>query len=280
MKKKTLKKLGIGNNQKVFIVAEAGINHNGSLDLALKMVNEAKKAGADAIKFQTYITEKRVTKDNPVFSILKKCELPNGDQKKIKQYADKTGIFFFSTPFDEESVDFLKNIDVPIIKIASFDIVNKKLLNAAAVTGIPIIVSRGMANSKEIDEAVEIFNKNNADYAILHCVSAYPAPKEVVNLRIIKSLIEKYSCPIGYSDHTLDLDASIYAVAVGATIIEKHFTLNRKMEGPDHKMSVDPQDLTALCRKIRELEVMLGSEEMRQLPEEESTKIFRRPTEI
>ncbi len=280
MEKKTLKEMNIGNNQKIFITAEAGINHNGSLDLALKMVDEVKKAGADAIKFQTYVTEKRVTKDNSVFSILKKCELSNEDQKKIKQYADKTGIIFFSTPFDEESVNFLKNIDVSLIKIASFDIVNKKLLNAVAGTGIPIIISRGMANPKEIDEAVEIFDKNNADYAILHCVSAYPAPKEVVNLRIIKSLIEKYSCPVGYSDHTLDLDASIYAVAVGATIIEKHFTLNKEMEGPDHKMSVNPQGLATLCQKIRELEIMLGNKEIRQLPEEKSARIFRRPTEI
>lgn len=280
MDKFTLEKLNIGNRNRTFIIAEAGINHNGNLSFALKMVEEAKKNGADAIKFQTYATEKRVKKDNPVYSILKECELSQNEQLKIKEYADEIGIIFFSTPFDEESVDFLKNLKVPLIKIASFDIVNKKLLNRAASSGIPLIVSRGMANQKEIDEAIKIFNDHGADYAILHCVSAYPTPKEAVNLKVIHSLKNLYSCPIGFSDHTLDLDASIYAVAAGASIIEKHFTLDRNMDGPDHKMSVNPTELKEMCRKIRELEIMMGSGEIRSLPEEDGARIFRRPTEL
>jgi len=275
-----LAQLHIGPGNKTFIIAEAGINHNGDMTLALRMVAEAKKAGADAIKFQTYETDKRVARDNPVYDILKKCELSQEQQKRIKEYADKVGILFFSTPFDEESVRFLRELNVPLMKIASFDIVNKKLLDAVSKTQIPVIASRGMANQEEIDEAVKIFKDYGVDFAILHCVSAYPTPKEAVNMRMMHTLQAVHSCPVGFSDHTLDLDASIYAVAAGAHIIEKHFTLDRNIAGPDQKMSVDPQDLLALCKKIREVEMILGSGEIRQLPEEEGAKIFRRPTEI
>lgn len=274
-----LKDLKIGLGQKTFIIAEAGINHNGDLNLAFKMVKEAKRAGADAIKFQTYVTEKRVAKNSPVFGVLKKCELSQAQQKKIKDYADRTGILFFSTPFDEASVDFLKNLKVKLIKIASFDIVNERLLKAAVATKIPLIISRGMATAAEIDRAVRICRSKGVDYALLHCVSAYPAPKESVNLRAIKSL-QKYNCPVGYSDHTLDLDASIYAVAAGACIIEKHFTLDRNMEGPDHKISTNPKELATLCQKIRELEIMLGSGKIISLPAEKGTRVYRRPSKL
>lgn len=277
---KTLKELNIGTGNRTFIIAEAGINHNGSKELALKMVDEVKSAGADAIKFQTYITEKRAPKNSPVFSILKKCELSNGDQEEIKKYAEEKGLLFFSTPFDEDSVAFLKSINVPLFKVASFDIVNKKLLDAIAKTGIPSIVSRGMGNKIEIDEAIKIFKENNAEYAILHCISAYPAPKEAVNLNAINSLKNFYNCIVGYSDHTLDIDASLYAVAAGVKIIEKHFTLDRKMEGPDHLMSVDPASLKKMCEKIRELEVMLGEGEIKMSPAEKDIMIYRRPTEL
>jgi len=277
---KTLRDLNIGTGSKTFIIAEAGINHNGSKDLALKMVDEVKAAGADAIKFQTYVTEKRAPADSPVFKILKKCELSTDDQREIKEYANKQGLMFFSTPFDEESVNFLKSIGVPLIKVASFDIVNKKLLAEVAKTGIPVIFSRGMANKNEIDEAIKILSANNVDFAILHCVSAYPAPIESVNLRIINSLKKAYDCVIGYSDHTLDIDASLYAVAMGAKIIEKHFTLDRKMEGPDHVMSVDPESLKKMCEKIRQLETMLGESEIVMSPAEKDIIIYRRPTEL
>lgn len=276
---KKLENLKIGQDKKTFIIAEAGINHNGSLDLAIKMVKEAKKAGASAIKFQTYVTEKRVAKDSQIFEILKKCELAREKQKKIKDYADKIGIIFFSTPFDEESLDFLVRLKVKLIKISSFDIVNEKLIDKASSYKIPLIISRGMANSKEINEAIKICKKNEAEYALLHCVSAYPAPKEDVNLKAIKSL-QAYNCPIGYSDHTLDIDASVYAVAVGACIIEKHFTLDRKMVGPDHKLSTNPEELAVLCKKIRELEIMLGRGKIISLPVEAQTRVYRRPSKL
>lgn len=262
--------------QKTFVIAEGGINHNGDLDTALRMVDAAKAAGASAIKFQTYVTEKRVPADSPIYAILKQCELSHDQQKKIKEHADKTGIVFFSTPFDAESVRFLAGMKVQLMKIASFDIVNRKLLEAVAATEIPSIISRGMADTKEIDAALAIFKGHGTEYALLHCVSAYPAPKEAVNLAAIRTLIGKYDCPVGYSDHTLDLDASVYAVAMGARIIEKHFTLDRQQEGPDHKMSADPAALKQLCEKIREVEAMLGSGEIKSLPVEEGTRIYRR----
>jgi N,N'-diacetyllegionaminate synthase len=275
---KVTKKIRIGHDSRTFIIAEAGINHNGDLDAAFRLVKEAKLAGADAIKFQTYDTDKRVAKSNPVYEILKKCELTQDQQARIKNYAEDLDIVFFSTPFDEDSINFLQSINIPMLKIASFDIVNKKLILAAAATGLPLIISRGMASQGEIDEAVEICKAHSVEFSLLHCVSAYPAPKESVNLRIINTLQKKYSCPIGYSDHTLDIDASVYAVAAGACIIEKHFTLDKNMDGPDQKMSVDPIELKLLVSKIRELEIMLGEGEIKPLEVEDGAKIFRRPT--
>jgi sialic acid synthase SpsE len=163
------------------------------------------------------------------------------------------------------------------MKIASFDIVNGKLISKAVSSRIPLIISRGMATAKEIDRAIETCKDNGTEYAILHCVSAYPAPKESVNLKAIKFL-QNYNCPIGYSDHTLDLDASIYAVAGGACIIEKHFTLDRNMNGPDHKISTDPKGLAALCQKIKELETMLGNGKIVSLPVEKEIRVYRRPS--
>ena len=276
--KNTFSQLNIGRDQKTFIIAEAGINHNGDLETALRLVEAAKTAGASAIKFQTYVTEKRVTPDNPVFGVLKKCELAGGQQRKIKEHADRLGITFFSTPFDLESAEFLRKLGVPLMKIASFDIVNKQLLAAVAAAGIPTIISRGMADAAEIDTAAAIFEKHGTEYALLHCISAYPTPKTAANLNVIPALLEKYSCPIGFSDHTLDIDASIYAAAMGARIIEKHFTLDRSQDGPDHKLSADPESLATLCVKISELETMLGSADLQAVPEEEGAKIFRRPT--
>ena len=274
---KTFKDVSIGQG-KTFIIAEAGINHNGKLELALKLVDAAKESGANAIKFQTYKTEQRVAADSPIFSLLKQCELSDDQQRKIKEHADKVGILFFSTPFDTESLDFLQTLEVPLMKIASFDIVNTKLLEAVAKTQIPTIISRGMADTKEIDAAVAIFKNHQAPFALLHCISAYPTPKEDTNLLAIQSLKAAYDCPVGYSDHTLDLDASVYAVAVGARIIEKHFTLARDMEGPDHKMSVDPASLKVLSQRIRELEQMLGKGELESMPAEEGTRVYRRPS--
>ncbi len=276
MKKKTFAQIGIGRDKPTFIIAEAGINHNGDLKTAFRLVDAAKKAGASAIKFQTYITEKRVPKGSPIYSILKQCELTWEDTRKLKQYADKKGIMFFSTPFDQESVAFLAALGVPLLKVASFDIVNLSLLRAMIKTKIPMIISRGMASAAEVDTAARMCKKGGVEFALLHCVSAYPAPKKAVNLRAITTLAERFDVPVGFSDHTLDIDACVYAVVRGATVLEKHFTLDRKMKGPDHQLSADPKMLATLVSRVREAEDMLGSGTLVSLPAEADIRQYRR----
>src|SRR3989344_5276725 len=280
MKRKTLAQLGIGRDRRTFIIAEAGINHNGDMQIARRLIDEAKKAGASAVKFQTYITDKRVKKDNPVYGILRKCELSIDDQNILKKYADQKGIIFFSTPFDEESVDGLVRMGVSLLKIASFDVVNHKLLKKAAAARLPIIMSRGMATKKELDAAVKILKKGGADFAIMHCISSYPKPKDEVNLRAIQTLLASYQVPIGFSDHTLDIDAAVYAVALGARVIEKHFTLDRKMDGPDHALSANPQEFARMVGKIREVETMLGNGAIVMSKVERGARVFRRPSKV
>lgn len=268
------RKVGYGNP--CFIIAEAGINHGGDIETAKKMIEVAAKSGADAIKFQTYITEKRVDTKTPLFNILKKCELKEDDWKELFKIAKKNNITFFSTPFDKESVDLLMELPVELFKIASFYLVNLSLLDHIASKGIPIIASRGMANKKEISNAIEIFEKYKVEYAILHCVSAYPTKDEDANLDVIKSLKNEFNCTVGYSDHTIGIDIPLYSVAVGAHILEKHFTLDKNSEGPDHKLSVDPTELKELVSKIRRLEKILGSDEIKLLEAEKGTMQYRK----
>ncbi|MFX1392108.1 MAG: N-acetylneuraminate synthase family protein [Promethearchaeota archaeon] len=253
----------IGDYEPTFIVAEIGINHNGDIENAKELILSAKKAGADAVKFQTYITEKRILEKNPIYKILKKCELSEENTKELLNFAESNAIIFFSTPFDKESVDLLKDINIPLLKIASFDLLNKKLLRSVAKTGIPIIISRGASNIEEIDQALEIFENHNSKYAILHCISSYPTKEEDVNLNIIKSLKNRYNCPIGYSDHTLGIETAYLSVVAGACIVEKHFTLDNEQEGPDHKLSANPEMFKELVNKIRRIEVILGSDEIK-----------------
>ena len=255
MKKNLLAKLGIGRDKPTFIIAEAGICHNGDMGIAMRMIDAAKKAGANAIKFQTYVTEKRVKAGSPIFDILKKCELSPENTKELKTYADSVGIIFFSTPFDVDSVFLLKKLGVQLMKIASFDLVNKQLLKALAIC-----------------------KKAGVKFALLHCVSAYPTPKDGANLRAVHTLLEAYECPIGYSDHTLDITACLHAVAAGATVLEKHFTLDKNMEGPDHKLSADPRELASLVAGVRDVEKMLGTGKIESLDVEKGTRMYRRPS--
>lgn len=270
----------IGENRPTFIIAEAGINHGGKVDVARELIIAASKCGADAVKFQTYKTEKRVSHDSPIFDLLKNCELSRADHQELIKVAKEHNIIFFSTPFDEESIMLLIDLGVPAIKIASFDIVNFKLLKNAAGVGVPLIASTGMANKEEVDKAVELFEKNSVEYCLLHCISAYPANEEDANLNVIKTIKGKYNCPIGYSDHTLGIKVPVLAVAVGATIIEKHFTLDKNLEGPDHKMSADPSDLTEMIVRVRNIEKILGSNEIKLFEAEKGTMPYRRITKV
>jgi len=277
MKKIAIGDKSIGQDQPAFIIAEVGINHNGSMKQAKKLVDEASKSGASSVKFQTYITEKRVQKDAPIFDILKQCEIGFKDQEELFNYANEIGLVAFSTPFDEESVDFLSEIDVPLFKVASFDIVNKPLLEKISETNTPVIVSRGMASESELDIAYRIFDDQNVPLAILHCISAYPIQNlDSINLSTMSYLRDRYECLVGFSDHTIGPAASICAVTMGAKVIEKHFTLDKNDDGPDHIMSADPHEMEAMISGIRNVETMIGNPVKRSISEEQDILQYRR----
>ncbi len=261
-------------SNKVFIIAEAGVNHNGDKALAYKLIDVAKESGADAVKFQTFKTEKVVSKNTKManyqkknvgkedsqMGMIKKLELSFDDFEDIKKYCDKKDIIFLSSPFDEDSVDFLNKL-VPYYKIPSGEIVNFPYLKRISEKNKPIIMSTGMANLSDIEKALDtIFLVNqNAEIYLLHCTTNYPTPYEEVNLKAMITLKEAFKLPVGYSDHTLGIEVPIAAVAMGAQIIEKHFTLDRNLPGPDHKASLEPNELKAMVNAIRNIEKALGN---------------------
>lgn len=263
----------VGQGHPCFIIAEAGVNHNGSMELAKKMVDAAKSAGADAVKFQTFVSENLVsesaekadyqTANDPrhktQLEMLKSLELSPDQFREIKNYCDSIGIMFLSTPFDMQSVDVLERLEVPAYKIPSGEITNLQLLEYIAKKGKPIILSTGMANMKEIKKAFEIiYATGNKQVAVLQCTTSYPAPPETLNLRVIQTLIKKFNVPVGFSDHSEGILAPIAAVALGACVIEKHFTLDKTLSGPDHNASLEPKELQAMVDAIRRTEKMLG----------------------
>lgn len=259
---------------KVFIIAEAGVNHNGSLEIAKKMVDCAVDAGVDAIKFQTFKTENIVCKsaqkaeyqknttdtEENQFEMLKKLELTVQMHEEILQYCYEKGIQFLSTPFDLESIDYLNNAGITIMKIPSGEITNYPYLKKIGQTGKKIILSTGMSELEEVKAAVKVLRDNGSkEITILHCNTEYPTPFEDVNLKAMISLKEKLDFNIGYSDHTEGIEIPIAAVAMGATVIEKHFTLDKNLEGPDHKASLEPKELKAMVQAIRNVEKALGT---------------------
>ncbi|MBQ9032170.1 MAG: N-acetylneuraminate synthase [Parasporobacterium sp.] len=266
----------------VFIIAEAGVNHNGSLELAYKLIDAAKDAGVDCIKFQTFKAEKLVsqhaqkaeyqkktTGDSSQKDMLKKLELSYEDFLKLKEYCDKSEIAFLSTPFDSDSLDFLNTIDMPFWKIPSGEITNLPYLIAIAKTGKPVVMSTGMCNLQEIEEAIEVLKTNGtSDIKLLHCNTEYPTPFEDVNLRAMQTMRNATGLEVGYSDHTKGIEVPVAAVALGAMIIEKHFTLDRNMEGPDHKASLEPDELKQMVQSIRNIEKSLGTGEKVPSPSE------------
>lgn len=261
-------------NKRTYIIAEAGVNHNGNLQLALELCNEAKACGVDAIKFQTWKTELIVAqntdmakyqKDNigtseSQFEMLKKLELSYADFALIKAHCDKIGIRFLSTADETESLDFLCNLGIPFIKLGSGDITNIPYLRYVATKKLPIILSTGMSTLKDVLVAHETLLEAGAnDISILHCTTNYPCPMDEVNLKAMLTIKNALQCKIGYSDHTMGIEVPIAAVAMGAEIIEKHFTLNRNMPGPDHKASLIPSELKAMVDAIRNIEKALGN---------------------
>ncbi len=252
----------ISKNSAVFIIAEIGINHNGKISIAKELINYAKKCGADAVKFQTYKTELFINKKYAPnqYEILKKYELSFEDFAKLKEFADKTGIIFLSTPFDFESADFLIKLKVPALKIASSELTNIYFLKYIARKGLPLIISTGMSSYKEIDKMYKIISRINKKLILLYCVSEYPLNPENANMQTITFLQKKFKTIIGFSDHSEGFLLDIIAIALGAKVIEKHFTLDKNMKGPDHRFSLTPSEMKEMIKNVRLAEISLGEE--------------------
>ncbi len=281
---------------KTFIIAEAGVNHNGDLETAFKLIDAATDAGADAIKFQTFKSERLVTSSTPKakyqkantgsgesqLEMLKRLELTNDNFKRLFSYCREKNIIFMSTPFDEKSADMLDRLGMNIFKIPSGEITNKPLIQHIAAKNKPVILSTGMSYLNEVEKAVrwiyDIWNKSgfNQQLTLLHCVSNYPAHAKDVNLYAMNTLKAAFGLSVGYSDHTLGIEMPIAAVAIGAKVIEKHFTLDRNMKGPDHKASLEPDELKAMVKAIRNVEKAMGDGIKRPTEKEEETRIIAR----
>jgi N,N'-diacetyllegionaminate synthase len=265
------------HNHKTFIIAEAGVNHNGLLKKALKLIDAAALAGADAIKFQTFKAENIATKLAPKakyqknkffkkenqFQMLKKLELTKHMHLKCMQYCKKKKIIFISSAFDEESLNFLKKFNIKFFKVPSGEIDNKPYLELLGKFKKKVILSTGMCNILDIDRAIKTLVKNGTskkNITLMQCTSSYPAPFEEINLRVISSLEKRFKLRVGFSDHSLGSIASIAAVAIGAKVIEKHITMDKKLVGPDHKSSLNPSEFKLMVDDIRMVEKILGSE--------------------
>ena len=265
------------SDNRVFIIAEAGVNHNGSTDLAKKLVTVAAEAGADAVKFQTFKAERIVSKSAPKaeyqkqtsgsdesqFDMIKKLELDLSAHKELIAYCQKKDILFLSTPFDHESIELLDSLNLSMFKIPSGEITNLPYLRHIGKMGKPVILSSGMANLGEIETALGILTSEGMcleNIRVLHCNTEYPTPMEDVNLRAMQTMAAAFpGIQVGYSDHTLGIEVPIAAMAMGATVIEKHFTLDRNMEGPDHRASLEPDELKAMVKAIRNIEKAMGN---------------------
>ena len=274
------------------IIAEAGVNHNGSLEKAKELISAAAEAGADGVKFQTFKAEEVVTSSAPKavyqkestgkagsqLEMIKALELPFSAFSELKEFSDELGISFLSTPFDRASADFLVGLDMAFIKVPSGEITNLPFLTFLAEKGTPLVVSTGMSTLDEVGAAVKTIEKaGNKDITLLHCVSDYPAKASDSNLRAMETMRGAFGYPVGFSDHTLGIEVSLAAAVLGASMIEKHFTLDRTLPGPDHKASIEPHQLTELVKGIRSVESALG--DGKKVPvagEAETAEVVRR----
>lgn len=263
----------IGDDAPCFIIAEAGVNHDGNLERAVALIDMAADAGADAVKFQTFRSENLVSPEAPKaayqaettgagesqLDMIRRLELPLTAFARLKEHCEERGVLFLSTPFDEESLDGLDGLGMAAIKIPSGEVTNLPFLTRVAAKGRPVILSTGMARLAEVDDAVRTLRAAGCDaLAILQCVSDYPAVAADANLRAMDTLAAAFTVPVGYSDHTLGLEVALAAVARGACILEKHITLDKALPGPDHRASLDPAEFVALVRGVRNVEVALG----------------------
>lgn len=260
--------------KKVFIIAEAGVNHNGSVELAKKLIDAGAEAGVDAVKFQSFKAEKLVTKyaskakyqqdttgqQENQYDMLKKLELDYDKHKELMEYCNSKNVMFLSSPFDIESIELLNSLGLEVFKVPSGEIENTPYLKKIANLNKKVILSSGMCNLSDIEFALGILKSNGtSEISVLHCNTEYPTPMSDVNLRAMNTIKDAFKVEVGYSDHTNGIEVSIAAVAMGATIIEKHFTLDKSMPGPDHKASLDPEELRSLVSAIRNIEQALGN---------------------
>ncbi len=276
------------------IIAEAGVNHNGSIDIAKRLIEEAATAGVDYIKFQTFKTENLVSKsarkadyqqknmnsdDDSQFNMLKKLELSQEQHEELIRYCKIKGVKFFSTAFDLDSLDYLASLQLGLWKIPSGELTNYPYIKKIALNHEQVILSTGMSTIDEIRDAISVlmkFGVSRDHITVLHCNTEYPTPMKDVNLNAMHTIADEFGVKIGYSDHTKGIEVPIAAVALGATVIEKHFTLDRNMEGPDHKASLEPDELKAMVSAIRNIEMALGSSEKKVSSSEEKNKSVAR----
>ncbi|MFC2006420.1 N-acetylneuraminate synthase [Chloroflexota bacterium] len=291
-KKVKIGKVWVGEGEPCFIIAEAGVNHNGDVNLAKKLIEVAKDARVDAVKFQTFRAEDVLTRsaekapyqkestgvEESQFEMIRKLELSTKDFEELSDYAQKRRMIFLSSPFDKGSTDLLDELGVPAFKVGSGEITNYPLLQHITQKKKPVILSTGMAALDEIEEALAAIREEGLDEIILlHCVSCYPTKMEDINLRTMETLKQVFGIPVGLSDHTPGITVPIAAVALGACVIEKHFTLDKKLPGPDHRVSLEPGELKEMVRAIRDVEKALGNGIKRlTTAEEENKKAARR----
>ncbi len=293
MKSVSIGRRKIGGGFPVFVIAEAGVNHNGKLPLAKKLVDAAKNAGADAVKFQTFKAEKLAARRAPLAAYQKKegaqsqremlraLELSENDFRELFHHAKKKNMLFLSTPFDEESADFLDSLGARAFKVGSGELTNLPLLSHLAKKKKPVILSTGMAVLSEIKDAVAALERDGcADIVLLHCVSSYPAPLEACNVRAVKTLEKTFHVPCGFSDHTTGFEAGCAAVALGARCIEKHFTLDSSLPGPDHKMSLEPHELARYIQSLHDVEASLGDGTKKPAPCENDVRRIARKSVV
>jgi N-acetylneuraminate synthase/N,N'-diacetyllegionaminate synthase len=281
----------IGGGAPAFVIAEAGVNHNGDLELARRLIDAAAAAGADAVKFQTFRTDALVSAAAPKAryqlettggaesqrGMLTRLELSAEAHAGLREHATRRGLVFFSTPFDEDSADLLDRLGVEVLKVPSGEVTNLPLVRHVAAKGRPVLLSTGMSTLDEVAAAVETIRAaGDPPLAILHCVSAYPAPAEDTNLRAMDTLRARFGCPVGLSDHSLGLEIALAAVARGAAALEKHLTLDRALPGPDHRASLEPAQFAALVRGVRTVEAALGDGDKRPMPSELDTRAVAR----
>lgn len=281
----------VGPGHPCFIIAEAGVNHDGKLDMARQLVDVAKAGGADAVKFQTFNAAQIVSSASPKaayqvqrtdptesqFEMLRRLQLSPEEHRELHAYCQERSVLFLSTPFDEASADLLADLGLPAFKIGSGEITNWPFLEHVARKGRPLILSTGMSYLSEVDEAVRVLLRAGCDQLVLlHCASVYPAHPADVNLRAMLTMYTAFGLPVGYSDHTSGIEVSLAAVAVGACVIEKHFTLDRRLPGPDHLASLEPEEFASMVRGIRTVEACLGHGRKEPVEREQDTRALMR----